>query len=275
MSTYTLPGTPSSQPLNTLTPEQWQGLGRLADWVVALDPLTRGPTALATVNAVTGLAQLYARYDLAHLAEETLGALQALSDSGLLAMLRDNAASAAQSLQLFAPVLEQITAYLKRVPLDQLKADLTLIHQLLSKLRALSTFVDEHVADDLSVAGARLGEALATNDPGAALSDALATLEHLRANGTLTRITEWSDLLSQTQEAFDWAQLIGQAQTLPWHKLGELVQGINAALDEAGKTEETSGGVRGLLALMRDPQVQHGLRTLALLTRHIQNATQD
>lgn len=273
MSTNALPKEPSPQPPNGLTPEQWQGLARLADLVTTLEPFTQGPPAAVAAQGITRLAGIYARYDIARLGEETLATLQALSDSGLLALLRDNADLLAQNVQLLAPLAEQLVARLKTVPFETLKADLNAIQRLLSALRTLADFIDEQGAGELAVAGARIGDFVEQAEPAATLRELFLTLNRLRINGTLAQIGEWSELLSHTAKELDWGQFVGrltrEAEELPWHKTGNLVKAVESALEQVDEIDEQPGGFVGLVSLMRDPEVQRGLRALTLVARKI------
>ncbi len=106
-------------------------------------------------------------------------------------------------------------------------------------------------------------------------SDILADMVSLIAQGieTVTALDGWSlaqDVMKmavQVKTAVDWAQLFPGVTDagghLNWQGIVQVIQ--NVAADTQHKTS-AFGGMKGMMALMRDPDVQKGLHFLTSLT---------
>jgi uncharacterized protein YjgD (DUF1641 family) len=106
------------------------------------------------------------------------------------------------------------------------------------------------------------------------LPELIETVRHLSANGTLRRIRVAGDLLNVALQGVDVEAASAAAVA---HNAGVSVDGarkvlrsLGEALDDAHRDEHRLGGYRGLVRLLRDPEVQVGLRALSVLPVYIE-----
>jgi hypothetical protein len=112
---------------------------------------------------------------------------------------------------------------------------------------------------------------------GESLQDLLHTLGHLHRNGSLAWLRDMSDYLEDLEQQRLPGSLAGQgigsAASLS-DRARKLLQGVHSAMDDAASDADHLGGVKGLLHLLRDPEVQRGLRALAVLPTYLEGGKQ-
>jgi hypothetical protein len=260
---------PTPPPADALSPEQWQGLARLADLVNAAS----GPFAEPMTGALNRTLGLANRYDIGDLAEAVLDTAEALHASGLLALLRDNADLLAESIRSLAPLLGALSEKLNGLPLAELKSDLNRLHALMDKADLLGAYATEHFAGPAARWSVDAADFARREALGESLQDLLQTLGHLHRNGSLAWLRDISDYLEVREQRRLLGGLAGQgvsdAASLP-DRARKLLQGVQSAMDDAAADADQLGGVKGLLHLLRDPEVQRGLRALAVLPTYLE-----
>ena len=254
----------------TLSEEQWQGLARLADLVNAMS----GPFAGPVTGTVNRSMELASRYDLGQLLEAVLDTAEALRASGLLKQIGDNADLMADSIRLLAPLLKGSPTQLNALPLADLQNDLKRLHRLLDKAELFSEYAADHLAGPAVRWSVDAAEFAQREALGESIKEAMQTLDHLHRNGTLVWLRDISDYLEDREQQRLLGSLagsgIGGAANLP-ERARKLLHGVQAAMDDAAGDADHLGGLSGLLHLMRDPEVQRGLRTLAVLPSYLED----
>jgi len=115
-----------------------------------------------------------------------------------------------------------------------------------------------------------------SNDLMAAASDAAVTLSKLHRNGTLKALRDWSEEANHAVHALDWDKLASEA--LPGAarngtpSLSRVAGAVRQAAKDADADAGQLGGLTGLLHMLRDPEVQHGMRTLMVLPGYLRRA---
>ncbi|MEJ2061025.1 MAG: hypothetical protein P8Y64_11165, partial [Gammaproteobacteria bacterium] len=151
-----------------LTPEQWQGLAQLGTLVNGLGGLLSGPLAGPATETVNKLGALYAENDLPALMEDTVLTWKAMRDSGLMALIRENADFIAETIRLLAPMSGSLVEAVRKMPVESLREDAVQFHRLMVKWRAVSAFIDQHLAGDLAALAVQLTEFVQQNETDAA-----------------------------------------------------------------------------------------------------------
>jgi hypothetical protein len=262
--------TAPTAPPDALSPEQWQGLARLADLVNAVSGPFAGPMTGA-LDRTLGMAN---RHDIGDLAEAVLDTAEALRASGLLALLRDNADLLAQSIRLLVPLLARLPETLNGLPLEELKQDVERLHRLMDKTDLLGEYVAEYFAGPAVRMSVDAADFARREALGESLRDLLQTLGHLHRNGSLAWLRDISDYLEDREQQRLLGSLAGQgidgaaSLTARTHKL---LRGVQSAMDDAAADADQLGGVKGLLHLLRDADVQRGLRALAVLPAYLED----
>lgn len=257
-----------------LSPEQWQGLARLADMAGAIDTALRGPLGAPMTELAQAAGDIYAEYDLPGLTHDVIATLSALREAGLLQKLRDNAQAIAGAIDLLAPLSGKLIAQLRELPLEGLREELGEWQSLYAKLKAARAFFDGDVAHALTGKLAAAGQFWQENNMEAALADLLTTLSHLHDSGMLERLRRFADYLDASAGDIDrpamLADLVKVMNKTQLHRMGKFMEGLDQAMDDAGRDEARLGGTGGLLHLLRDKQVQKGLRTLFILPVYLE-----
>ncbi|MET0028090.1 MAG: DUF1641 domain-containing protein [Candidatus Thiodiazotropha sp.] len=257
-----------------LSPAQWQGLARLADWVNALS----GPLAEPASGSITRFMNLATQHDLPEITESLVETLEALHHSGLLKVIAQNADLIAGSIQLLVPLIGTLTEQIDRQPWQQIKQDQQRLHELLDKVEILQTTMRQQFAGPAvrwSVDAVNFAQ---QETLGESIKDLLQTLGHLHRNGSLAWLRNTSDYLDRDTQAQLLAELTSpqvadRAAGIP-AKARRLLQQLQAAVDDASQDTPNLGGIKGLIHLLRDPEVQRGLRVLAVLPGFLDGNTQ-
>lgn len=261
-----------------LSPEQWQNLARLADMAGAVDDAMRGPLGAPVTELATSAGEVYAEHDLAGLTRELIETLSALREAGLLQLLRDNARTIAETIDLLVPLSGEMIARVRDLPLDGLREELGEWQALYTKLKATREFFDGDVASALTGQLANAGRFWQENHLESALADLLTTVSRLHESGMLERVRQFADYLDASVEDIDQpallTDLVKAADKSQLHRMGQLMEGLDQAMDDANRDEKRLGGTGGLLHLLRDKQVQKGLRTLFILPVYLEQMQQ-
>lgn len=257
-----------------LTDEQWAGLARLGDLGNRLGALLDGPLAGPTTVTLNRLGELDGRYDLAALAEKIVGTLAALDRAGLLDRLSDNAQFVADSLEVLAPMLDQWLARVGELPADELKADAEFALTLLRKARLIAGFVDEKLASELTGKAVTLTEFLQRNQTDEAVAEALVQFGRVYRSGLLARLGDLAEYVAGLEEGTDVESLAGNlVKAVPSDAIGfamHLLHSTEESMIDARQDEEHLGGYAGMLHLLRDKEVQRGLRMLSVLPLYLE-----
>lgn len=267
-------GQDGPQGAQDLSPEQWQGLARLADMAGSIDAALRGPLGTPMTALAQTAGDVYAENDLPGLTREVIETFSALREAGLLKMLRDNAQLIAESLDLLIPLSGDLLAKLRDLPLEGLRQELDEWQALYAKLKAARAFFDGDVANALTGQLASASQFWQENNMESALADLLTTISSLHESGMLSRLRQLADYLDASAGDIDQptllADLVKAADKTQLHRMGKLMEGLDQAMDDAGRDERHLGGTGGLLHLLRDKQIQKGLRTLFILPIYLE-----
>lgn len=259
-----------------LSDEQWRGLARLADLVNGVDAGLQGPLGGPVSELLVAVGRAGAEHDLAALFGELLELLQAAHESGGLRKLRDNLALINETMQLLAPMAGELVQRLKAMPLEELSDELAGLQALYRKIDAARRFVDEHLADELTTQLVKAGEFWQQHELDGALGDLLKTIGRLHQTGALAQLRRLADYLGDNSRDLDGLALLGDGirnlDRLQVGRMGHLVEGFERALDDAEREEPRLGGTTGLLHLLRDKQVQKGLRALFILPVYLERS---
>lgn len=264
---------------DTLSAEQWAGLARLGDLGNRLGDLIDGPLRGPATAALDRIGELDGRHDLTALAEKLITTLDALNRAGLLDLLRDNAQFAADSLEVLAPMLNQWLERINRLPADEIKADAAFALTLLRKARLIAGFIEDKLAGELTGRAVGLAEFMQRNQTDEAVAEALVQLGRVYRSGMLARLGDLADYVAGQEEGGDFeAQLGSLVKALPKDAIGQSLHFLHSAeqaMADAQKDEENLGGYAGMLRLLRDKEVQKGLRMLSVLPLYFEKRIGD
>lgn len=263
-----------------LTPDALRGLSRLGAIVNQFEATMGSGMGEAAVAGARRAGDLYEHYDVLALLDEGLATLKVARESGLLALIRDNADFFVQSIALLKPMLASLFEPGRDTTWMKWKQHVATIDRLLTQIRQVSEFYDQHLAGEMAAKVAGLTELVQETDADHTLADALHALARLRRNGTLQRVVDLSDHAAGLAESVDAEALIGSLvqktdQAVLTDDLRALARNLAPALhivsvavqvvEQARKQPDTrkAGGLGGLIALFKDPQVQRSIRLVA------------
>lgn len=205
-----------------------------------------------------------------------------LQRSGLLANAGQWADSAAawfndqaniSSGKSFVPLLSKWLEQLAELPLDEIKTDVEALFILLRKLRSVTEFIDTHLAGELTAGAVNVAEFVHANATDKAVSELLIVLGQLHRSGLLADAGRWAEQLAGITDGMDVAASTSQLMNkVPGQSLEQLRQLIHSAQDAVADVQRDGkdlGGITGLMRLLRDKDVQKGLRLLAVLPAEI------
>ncbi|MHB8886592.1 MAG: hypothetical protein ACYC5H_16215 [Methylovirgula sp.] len=260
-----------------LSAGQLPGLALLNEIGVRLGEAFQPEFATPLAATMQRAGDLFEKHDLLGLLDDVLATLGALRSSGLLAIVRDNAAFVAESWQQLQPVALQLLDATQQVPWATLKQDLATLSDLLSKLHAIDAFFSTHLASRATETVVELGELWQRTELDAALRDVAETLGALHRDGNLGRLQDASALLAGVLQNSELDGIIagihksmndGAAVTaLPsmLRTLGELARTWQQSQSALNDANAPKGGWIGLFRILRDPGTQ-GLIQRALIT---------
>jgi Protein of unknown function (DUF1641). len=263
----------------SLTPEQLQGLAQLGGMVSKVGASLNNGSGGPAASGMRWAGDLYERYDVPELMEDVLGTFKVMRDSGLLALIRDNADLVVQTVDLLKPLAAKMIDAAEDAPLERWVQHLGTADRLLTQARALSQFVDQHLAGELTEMAVKLTALAQETDAEATVTDALRAVARMRQNGTLQRLVDLSDHVALFAETVDTGALVGDlVNKADGSSLVNLLaqalrtSGVVAkAIEDAQKQSETgkSGGFGGLIKLLKDPEVQRSMRLAAYIPAYI------
>ncbi len=257
-----------SQMQSPLTPEQWAGLARLGDLGQRIGGLIDGPAAGPATAALDRIGELDGQYDLVALTEKLIDTVSALDRAGLLDLIRDNAQFVSDSMEVLRPMATQWMERIREVPVDELKADAAFALDMLHKARLMASFIEANLSGGLTGKTVELTAFIEQNQTDKALAEAFVQLGRIYRSGLLARLGDLSEYIAGLEEGTDLESQVGSVvKAIPGDTLGtsfKLLRSVSKAM--AGIQEdphEKLGGFSGLLHVMRDKEVQKGLRLLA------------
>lgn len=229
-----------------LSQEQWQALGRLADLTTSL----------------TGTAEV----------RELRDTITALSASGFLGALRENADRLTQLIQVGATRLDEAREANAGLSAADRQRDAERLHSLLEKADLLGEYLSANLAGPAVGWSVDLFDFARREAVLESIQEGLVTLGHLHRNGTLKWLRDSSDYL----DILEQKRLLSSLAEDGIEGLGDIPEqarkvliGAREALKDADADADHLGGIKGLFHLLRDPEVQQGIRALAVLPAHL------
>lgn len=269
----------AAQPKDPFTPsltrEQWAGLARLGDMIHGSEQLLGGPAGAFAMETVLRASQWNERFDLEGSIEEALATLSALREAAALRQIRENIPLMTETLQLLLPLLPQILDALRRIPLADMVAALRAVGDLVPRLNAVQAFLQGPMGDKLVAKIKEVGDLWEETATDETILEALRVLKGLQDDGNLERLAGLSRQIGLFAETIDLTALLGQlvrqgkdsalvaSPAILLHSGEAMAQALAEAIEHASK--EPTGGLRGLLHMLSDPDVQRGMRTVAAL----------
>lgn len=269
--------------INNLDSRQLQGLKFLGEIGARLAEGWQPEFAQPLTAAVHNAGSLYERHDIPGLLEETLAAMTALRNSGLLAGIRDNAVFIAESLHQLQVLLPPVLHWSQQIPWDTLRQQMAAFQATVDKFQAINEFYQQNLAAGVTEGLAELGAVWQQTGLDAALLDAARTLGALHRDGTFKRLRDASSLLSDVTQNSDLDALTaGAIKELEGMRslaqipallkmLNELAQAWQQSATEITEPEAPKGGLVGLVKLLRDPVVQEFLQRIIVTAQHMEH----
>lgn len=264
---------------SALTPQQLQGLARLGDMAFLLTEGLPSGSQGALSDAMVRGGDWFARYDLPVLLDESLAALDAMRRAGLLRAVRDNATFVAESTEQLMLLFKHWIELAQDVPWQRLQEHAHLIDQILSGFSELARFTEKYLAGDLAGLSVKLGEIWADTEADKVLREVLETAAALRKDGTFRRLRDLSsqfDMLVRSVDvdglAADMVHISHQDEDGSFTDLLRFGVALLRALNQAVHAEDDKvrlGGFSGLLRMLRDPEVQQGMKVFARIPQKI------
>lgn len=265
-----------------LSPEQWAGLARLGDLVSSSESFLDSPAGAVAVGIALRLGNWNERYQLDASLEELLATVGALRNAGVLRWVRENAAFLRDNIALLQDLLPQILQVLQEIPWAVLPQTMQLLGILLPRLQALEDLIQGPVGADLVAQIKKLGDLWEETRADESLVAALRLLRQLEEDGNLRRLANLSRQIGLMAETIPLDPLLGQL--IQETEKGSLVTSMSLllhsskalahALAEADEHQARSkvGGLAGLYRMLKDPDVQRGMRVIAALPVYLQKA---
>ena len=266
----------------SLTPEQWVGLARLGDLANGAEQFMGGPAGTLPMAMALRAGQWNERFDLDGGIEEILETMKALRKAGAFKLISENAAFVTESLQLLAPLAPKILETLHTLPVTEWLAALHMLGNLLSRVDDVLTFLKGPAGNALVTRLKELGDLWEETSADTTIVEALRLLKQLQEDGNLHRVADISRQIELMTETIDIESLIGSFIELSRNSplpalVASLMHGGKAmtqALAEATEHEpkDQAGGIAGLYHMLKDPNVQRGIRVLATLPAYLEKA---
>lgn len=153
--------------------------------------------------------------------------------------------------------------------MEALREEMDEWRTLYAKLKAARAFFDGDVADVLTSQPVEAGRFWQENNLEAALADLFSTVARLHESGMLARLREFADYLDNSVHDFGqpplMADLIKAVDQTQLRRVTQIMEALDQATGDASRNEGHLGGTGGLRHLLRDKQIQKGLRTLFIL----------
>lgn len=266
----------------TLTPEQWAGLARLGDLANGAEQFMGSPAGAMPMELALRAGSWNERYDLDGSIEELLETLKVLRESGLLKLLRENAGFVTESIALLTPFVPVLLDSLRKIPITQLMAAMEIFGDMMPKLTALLEFLKGPAGSAVVSKLKELGDLWQETAADTTIVEALRLLKQLQDDGNLQRIADLSQQIGLLAENIDIEGLLGQF--IEQGKNSALLTTVSGlmhsgqlmahALADAAEHEATgkAGGISGLYHMLKDPDVQRGMRVVAVLPVYLEKA---
>ena len=266
----------------SLSPEQWAGLARLGDMVSGAESFLGSPASSAVMGLALRFGDWNERYQLDASVEELLSTLNALRDTGILKWVRDNAQFVRDNVALVEEFFPQILNVMQEIPWTVLPQALAVLGNVLPRLQALWNFLQTDAGNDLVAQLKKLGDLWEETRADESMIAALRLLRQLQEDGNLQRVADLSRQIALLAETIPLQSLLGQL--LQEQESGPLVssfatlmhsgQAMTKALADAAEHEARgkAGGISGLYHMLKDPDVQRGMRVVAVLPVYLQKA---
>ncbi|AEK58087.1 DUF1641 domain-containing protein [Acidithiobacillus caldus] len=275
--------TEESRAAPNLTAEQWAGLARLGDLAQGMEALMGSPVAALPMRLAVQAGDWNERYALDESLRELLETVQALRAAGVLRLLRENAAFVMESLDLLRPLLPKLLEILKSVPLEELVAAGRSLADLLPKVQALIHFLQGAAGQDLARALRRAGDLWEETRADESVVATLKLLRRLQEDGNLERLADLSEQIGLLAETIDLSALVGnlieENRENPllnsFAALVHLGNSLSHALAESAEHAakgDHRGGISGLYHMLKDPEVQRGMRVVAALPVYLEKS---
>ncbi len=265
-----------------LTSEQWAGLARLGDLANGAEHFMGSPAGNMPMTLALKAGNWNERYDLEGSMVELLDTLKVLRESGILSLIRENAAFMTESVALLSPFIPGIITKLKEVPFADFLSALQLFGELIPKLNATLEFLKGPAGGAIVAKLKELGDIWQETAADSTIVEALRLLKQLQDDGNLQRVADLSRQIGLFAETIDLETLLGQFirenQNSPLlNSAASLLQTgklMAAALADAAEHEATgkAGGISGLYHMLKDPDVQRGMRVVAVLPVYLEKA---
>ncbi len=265
-----------------LTSEQWAGLARLGDLANGAEQFMGSPAGVLPMEVALRAGDWNERFDLTGGLEELLETIQALRQAGALRLIRENASFVTESLTLLAPLMPKIIAALENIPFAKSMASIQMGGDFLSRINMFMDFLKGPAGNDLVSKIKELGDLWEETDANTTIVAALRVLKQLQEDGNLQRIADFSSQINHFTETIDLKSLPGQLiqksteSSIPATVTALLQSGrsLTRALTEATEHESnvTTGGLSGLYHMLKDPDVQRGMRIIAVLPVYLEKS---
>ncbi|MEY2342442.1 DUF1641 domain-containing protein [Acidithiobacillus sp. IBUN Pt1247-S3] len=266
----------------SLSPEQWAGLARLGDMVSSTESFLGSPASSAVIGLALRFGDWNERYQLDASVEELLATLNALRDAGILKWVRDNADFVRDNVQLLQGFGPQLLKVMQEIPWAILPQTLKLFSDVLPRVEALWGFLQTGAGNDLVAQLKKLGDLWEETRADESVVAALRLLRQLQDDGNLQRVADLSRQIGLLAETIPVESLMGQL--LQEQESGPLLsafatlmhssKAMSKALADAAEHEARgkAGGISGLYHMLKDPDVQRGMRVVAVLPVYLQKA---
>jgi uncharacterized protein YjgD (DUF1641 family) len=266
-----------------LTKEQWAGLARLGDLAHGLESFMGSPASALPMGLARKAGDWNERYALDENLRELLETLQSLREAGILRLLRENAAFLVESLRLLAPLLPQLLEDLKAFPIAELLRTVQKLAETAPKIQALFDFLQGPAGTELVSALRRIGDLWEETRADESLVALLRLLRRLQEDGNLQRLGDLSEQIGLLAETVDFPSLIGSLvqegrESQLFDDMGvllrlgrRLTQALAESIEHADQNDR-HGGLVGLYRLLKDPEIQRGMRIAAALPTFVERA---
>ncbi|WP_248885259.1 DUF1641 domain-containing protein [Acidithiobacillus acidisediminis] len=265
-----------------LSAEQWAGLARLGDMVNGTQAFLGSPASSAVMDLALRFGEWNERYQLDESLEELLATVSTLRNAGILRWVRENAEFLRDNIELLQAFVPQLLKMVQEIPWAALPQALQILGELLPRVQALAEFVQMGAGNDLVAQLKKLGDLWEETRADETVIAALRLLRQLQEDGNLQRVAELSRQIGLMAETIPVESLVGQL--LQEEEWGPLMSSLAAllhsgkamtqALADAAEHEAhgKSGGISGLYHMLKDPDVQRGMRVVAVLPVYLQKA---
>ncbi|WP_215883110.1 DUF1641 domain-containing protein [Acidithiobacillus sulfurivorans] len=265
-----------------LTPEQWAGLARLGDLAHGSESFMGSPAGNLPMDLALKAGTWNESYDLEGSIEELLDTLKVLRESGLLSLIRENAAFVTESIALMKPFIPGLLSKLHEMPLAEWLSALQMFGEIIPKINAFMDFLQGPAGSAVVAKIKELGDIWQETSADTTIVEALRLLKQMQDDGNLQRVADLSRQIGLFAETIDLESLLGQfVQKSEGNPLvnsaASLMQSgklMAAALADAAEHEATgkAGGLSGLYHMLKDPDVQRGMRVVAVLPVYLEKA---